>query len=80
MPCKNKYNLYDVDLQGHHHPTGKSVELLGTGTNEVVAEVFKLYGFTQYYTYYRSVHYGDKIEVSYDYGQGHKATWVLIKA
>lgn len=85
-----QYKVYEVDLHGEKHLTGKILEvetppvfegqsLISRGT--VVINLLAMFGFSQYvhmYTPYRAGDKGQDVEVRYPYiALGHCATWYL---
>jgi len=88
----HRYEVYDVDLAGNKHYTGKIVEVVKPPTfdgysiidrGSVVQDLFKLFGFTQYianYTPRRVRDTKDDIELTYHYiSLGERPTWYLKK-
>jgi hypothetical protein len=85
----HKYRLFEIGIDKEHYDTGHiiscsepEVDANGHCCNEcdTVDQIWKLYGFTEYKTYYRYRKAPpNDFSITYNYGgsDGHQPTWFL---
>jgi hypothetical protein len=83
--AEKTYRVFECCPDGSLHDTGKTIKRIPLKISEThrrddfIKDVFLLYGFTEYNTYYYVNTDGSNINITYNYGgnMGTLNTWVL---